>query len=222
MKRILLIALGIMMAAIASAQVSTYEFQCGVRKGKVTAVTGDAEAYQRHKDFVESRLISKDKGKFLVEVEEHFDSDTLKCYFVSLSKIAGKKTRLLVRYACKNSLPEGILHSSQLDRAPVLRPEGINIPEGQEKFGFKKWYEKELQYPKEASDKYLEGPVRMRFTIEKDGTVSDIYIVKGSYPSFDREVFRALSVCPKWEPAYKDGKPVKFVYHSYTNFYQTN
>ncbi len=215
---------GLLMAVVMSAQISTYEFQLGIKKGKVTAVSGDTEAYRRHKDFIGGRLISKDKGKFHVEIEEHMDSDTLKCYFVSLSKIAGKNTKLLVRYACKNSFPEGVLKStsSKLDRKPVLRPEGIDIPEGQEQFGFKKWYEKELQYPKEASEQYLEGPVRMRFTIEADGRVSDVLILKGSYPSFDREVFRALSVCPKWEPAYKEGKPVKVIYQSSTNFYQPN
>lgn len=55
----------------------------------------------------------------------------------------------------------------------------------------------------------IQGDVLVDFVVDKDGSVSDVRIVKGLHPKLDAEVARVLSRMPKWTPLQKDGKPVR-------------
>ena len=55
----------------------------------------------------------------------------------------------------------------------------------------------------------IQGDVLVDFVVDKDGSVSDVKIVKGLHPKLDAEVARVLSRMPKWTPLQKDGKPVR-------------
>jgi len=55
----------------------------------------------------------------------------------------------------------------------------------------------------------IQGDVLVDFVVDKDGSVSDVRIVKGLHPKLDAEVVRVLSRMPKWTPLQKDGKPVR-------------
>ena len=70
-----------------------------------------------------------------------------------------------------------------------------------------------LKYPKDAAKKEIEGTVVAQFTVEPNGLISSIQIVKGLHPSCDVEVVRVLETTndmgSRWVPAMKDGKPVE-------------
>ncbi len=66
-----------------------------------------------------------------------------------------------------------------------------------------------LNYPPEAAKKKHSGQVLCEFTINKDGSVSDIKIVSDNNPSLDREALRVLNLMPKWKPGERKGKPVR-------------
>ena len=69
---------------------------------------------------------------------------------------------------------------------------------------------KNMQYPKDAEKQKIEGRVKVQFTIEKDGTVSDRKIVKSASPSLDAEAMRvAKLMTSKWKPAMDKGKNVR-------------
>jgi hypothetical protein len=53
----------------------------------------------------------------------------------------------------------------------------------------------------------ITGKVYVRFTIEKDGAVSNPTIVRGVSPDNDAEVLRVISMMPKWIPGSYQGKP---------------
>jgi periplasmic protein TonB len=77
---------------------------------------------------------------------------------------------------------------------------------------FSKYLSENLKYPQDAKDSSIAGTVYARFTVNSDGTICDIIIVRGisGYPSFETEVLRVLTLMPKWKPATDiDGKPVK-------------
>ena len=60
--------------------------------------------------------------------------------------------------------------------------------------------------------------VRMKFVIEKDGTLSNIQALSNDYGVGDEGV-RILKTMPKWKPAMQDGVPVR---SSFTWYYNIN
>lgn len=76
---------------------------------------------------------------------------------------------------------------------------------------FDKYLSKNIHYPKDAVTLGRSGMVYAEFIIEKDGSVSNVKIVKGRefYPSCDQEVIRVISNSPKWNPGKLNGKVVR-------------
>jgi TonB family protein len=54
--------------------------------------------------------------------------------------------------------------------------------------------------------------VLIQFIVEPDGALSNIKAVRGTNDSLNREAVRVISLSPKWEPGYKDGKAVRVYY----------
>lgn len=65
-------------------------------------------------------------------------------------------------------------------------------------------------YPQSAIENGEEGKVYLSFIVEKDGSVSNVRIVKSSgYRALDHEAIRVLSQMPPWKPGIKNGQPVR-------------
>jgi len=64
-------------------------------------------------------------------------------------------------------------------------------------------------YPNGALKDAIEGKVIASFDVNKDGSISDIAIVRSLHPLLDEEAIRVLIDMPNWNPAIKDGKPIK-------------
>lgn len=77
---------------------------------------------------------------------------------------------------------------------------------------------KTLQYPQIAKENGIEGRVVCSFIVEKDGSLSDINIVRGVDPSLDKEALRIIGEMPKWNPGTQRGKAVKVKYSVPINF----
>jgi len=58
----------------------------------------------------------------------------------------------------------------------------------------------------------IEGKVYVDFTVEKDGTISNIYIIRDLGHGTGEEAKRVLQNMPRWNPAKKDGKIVRCRY----------
>ncbi len=61
----------------------------------------------------------------------------------------------------------------------------------------------------------LEGPfskIYARFVVERDGSITNVEILRGVHPVIDREVKRVLCTMPPWKPAYHLGKAVRSRY----------
>lgn len=83
-----------------------------------------------------------------------------------------------------------------------------------------------LKYPAEAKDKIIEGTVVAQFTINKDGSVSDINIVKeigGGCGQAVIEMLQTMNTMPeKWVPGKQDGKNVNVLYTLPVKFKMTD
>jgi TonB family protein len=71
---------------------------------------------------------------------------------------------------------------------------------------------KNIVYPVEAKEKEIQGRVFINFVIEKDGSVSNVKVLRGIGGGCDEEAVRAVSSLPKWKPGIQKGKPVRVSY----------
>ncbi|MCD0464057.1 energy transducer TonB [Flavobacterium sp. ENC] len=77
---------------------------------------------------------------------------------------------------------------------------------------FYKFIGKNFKMPAEASKNKIEGKVLMEFMVEKDGSLSEIKIIKDLGNGLGDEATRVLKLSPKWNPATQEGKPVRVTY----------
>ncbi|MFC4665607.1 energy transducer TonB [Falsiporphyromonas endometrii] len=72
-----------------------------------------------------------------------------------------------------------------------------------------KWLSKNVRYPEAAIENNVSGRVIVQFVVEKDGSATDVKVVRGVDPSLDKEAIRVVSNMPKWKPGKQRGKPVR-------------
>lgn len=71
---------------------------------------------------------------------------------------------------------------------------------------------KTVKYPVIAQENGIQGRVTASFIVEKDGSVTDIEVIRGVDPSLDKEAIRVLSTMPKWTPGKQRGQDVAVKY----------
>ena len=74
------------------------------------------------------------------------------------------------------------------------------------------YFAQNLRYPNIQGDCNIQGRVIVGFTVNEDGTLSDIKVMKSISPAFDEEAIRLVKSMPKWNPAKQNGKAVKTKY----------
>jgi periplasmic protein TonB len=77
---------------------------------------------------------------------------------------------------------------------------------------FREWVKKRTNYPREAIDSKINGTVILSFIVEKDGSVSNVDIVKRVHPILDNEAVMVISESPKWKPGLQRGQPVRVIF----------
>ena len=77
---------------------------------------------------------------------------------------------------------------------------------------FSKWVNERLIYPAVAKENGVQGRVTTQFTIESDGRLTDIRVLRGVDESLDQEAVRVLSGSPRWSPGIHRGRPVRVTY----------
>lgn len=77
---------------------------------------------------------------------------------------------------------------------------------------FSKWVNSQLKYPATAKKNGIQGRVTLQFTIEPNGRITNVEVVRGVDESLDEEAVRVVSQSPRWKPGYLDGKPVRVTY----------
>jgi len=83
---------------------------------------------------------------------------------------------------------------------------------------FRDWVQRRTNYPQAAVEKKIKGKVYLTFIVEKDGSVSNVTVVKSVDPMLDNEAMKAISESPKWTPGLQRGEPVRVRYSIPINF----
>jgi protein TonB len=81
-----------------------------------------------------------------------------------------------------------------------------------------KYLHDEIKYPAAEKKKKIEGKVVMQMVIEKDGTISNVRIMKGLTPDLNKEALRVVTKMPEWEPGKMEGIPVRVLQAISVNF----
>ena len=69
-----------------------------------------------------------------------------------------------------------------------------------------------VKYPVSALKAQKQGRVMVRFTVEKDGAISNVKVARSVTPSLDAEAVRAIKSMPKWSPGKQGGEFVRVKY----------
>ena len=77
---------------------------------------------------------------------------------------------------------------------------------------FSKWVNSRLVYPEIAKENGVSGRVTLQFTVEKDGSVTKVRVLRGVDPSLDKEAVRVVSMSPKWKPGKQRDRAVPVTY----------
>jgi len=73
-------------------------------------------------------------------------------------------------------------------------------------FGYLK---KNLKYPNTARRMGIDGNVYVTFVVERDGSFTNIKVMKGIGAGCDEEAIRVLQEAPNWKPGKQRGQPVR-------------
>lgn len=84
--------------------------------------------------------------------------------------------------------------------------------------GWEKYLQRNLRYPSEAQELTLQGKVYVSFVVEKDGSISNVTLVRGVHRSLDEEAARVIKKSPKWRPGIQNGRPVRVRYNMPISF----
>ena len=84
--------------------------------------------------------------------------------------------------------------------------------QGKDANEFTKWVYNNIEYPEIAKENGIQGRVTVQFTIDKDGSVKDVKVLRGVDSSLDKEAVRVIQKSPKWSPGKQRNKPVKVKY----------
>lgn len=69
-----------------------------------------------------------------------------------------------------------------------------------------------IKYPVVAQENGVQGRVIVGFVVEKDGSISDVKVMRSVDPSLDREALRVVKAMPKWKPGKQNGSAVRVKY----------
>ena len=75
-----------------------------------------------------------------------------------------------------------------------------------------KYLRENLKYPDNTKDRGVQGRLVIGFIVEKDGSLTDVKVLRPVDIDLDAEVLRLVKGMPKWIPGRQNGKRVRVRY----------
>lgn len=152
--------------------------------------------------FVKPKVVEKEKV-----VEEIKSIEELKDKNVGAKDIKGEEGGKIVIDAPSGDGPQTdqkIVEDNQIYNAVEVKPD---FPGGIQKFY--DFVGKNYKVPEEED---IKGKVFVQFVVEKDGTLTDIKVIRDLGFGTGKEAIRVLKKSPKWKPGIQNGRPVRVLY----------
>jgi TonB family protein len=125
---------------------------------------------------------------------------------VSIYKVLGLCALIFILTGCAAEKEPLII--SPLSQDYMTEPTMPKYPGGTEKMF--EFIADNLRWPDD--DACIQGRVVVSFIVEKDGSLTDVKVIKSVNPAFDKEAVRVVKSMPKWEPGMYRGKPARVKY----------
>ena len=111
--------------------------------------------------------------------------------------------------------------SASTEDMPFLIVEKMPSFRGGDLNDFRAWVQEHLQYPAEAVERNIQGRVVVTFTIEKEGSVSNILVLQSPDKLLADEALRVIASSPAgaWTPGEQRGEKVRVKYTLPVDFY---
>lgn len=134
---------------------------------------------------------------------------------IGMTDIEGSITEEPIGSAPVEGIPEG----KGIIEAPVIveDPETVAFSEVMPEFpggedALNEFLKSNIKYPKPALNNDLEGRVIVGFTVNSQGKIQDVHIMRGLGYGCDEEAQRVIQMMPKWSPGSNNGKRVNVQY----------
>lgn len=102
---------------------------------------------------------------------------------------------------------EGGEEQAKEDKVFMVVEDDPTFPGGQGKM--MKYIQEHLEYPQMAREMDVQGTVHVSFVVQKDGSITDVKVLKGIGSGCDKEAKRVVRNMPKWKPGKQRGRAVK-------------
>jgi len=156
-------------------------------------------------DNKESPVILVD-GKHIDNID-NIDPDDIE----SIAVIKDQSSEIVQKYKAKN----GIIIISLKESVPEEEKEELfTVVEEMPQFpgGFpalNSYIYDNLEYPEEAKQEGIEGKVTVEFTINMEGEVEDVKVLRSTYEGLNNAALSVFKNMPAWEPGKQRGKAVR-------------
>ena len=112
-------------------------------------------------------------------------------------------------YDYREEVKEEVIEEETYDVFVVDKKPSFN---GGDANSFSAWVASRLVYPEIAKENGVQGRVVLQFTIQRDGTLGKVKLIRGVDVSLDKEAMRVVSSSPKWEPGRQSDRAVNVTY----------
>lgn len=104
-----------------------------------------------------------------------------------------------------------LIHQSALnERVDIVVEQMPEFPGGDQVL--MKFLSANVKYPTQAAENNIQGRVVVGFLVERDGSITNVQVLRSAHPLLDAEAVRVVKSMPKWKPGKQNGDPVRVLY----------
>ena len=93
------------------------------------------------------------------------------------------------------------------DEVFIIVEDQPGFPGGQE--ALHRFLQQNIRFPAIAREAGIQGTVFVTFVVERDGSVTNVRVLRGIGGGCDEEAIRVVSMMPRWTPGKQRGRPVR-------------
>ena len=93
------------------------------------------------------------------------------------------------------------------DRIYEMVEENAQFPGGDQ--ACYEWLSKNIKYPSICAEQGVQGRVILNFVVNRDGSITEVKVLRSPDPNLSKEAERVVKLLPKWKPARQGNKTVR-------------